>query len=484
MRSPVSRHWPLLLLLAVCAVVYTRTLDAFGMFMWDEAEYASIARSVLRGEGFAISGAPNHYRSPVLPLAAAASMAAAGRADDVVLKRATVVFALFALAVVYYFTAAEYGSGTGVLAAGTLAVMPTFWTLTAHLLTEMPFLAFFAAALFALHRALYVDARFFVGAGACAALALLTRYTAVLLAPACGLVVLAYALGGRGRLARLRSVHVAVGAVLATALVLPWLLRQQLAFGDALAGFRYASGQLDDYLPGVVFPWHFYLSGLAQMVTLPGMFLALFGFCWSIAARDRFGLTCALVVTLLLVWFSLYRYKELRLVTAALPFLAVLIALGLVRAIPQSLPGRGPAIAAACATVAALGWSAASRDFGSVVTLGYPSFLEAMASLHRSSPPAARIVGTAGPQIAWYADRAVVGYPGRESLAAMIDGTDWFVVTNFERGQQSYVTELANAITLVDLAARTAVRFTDGRFETVLVKPVLMRALLRRKGRM
>ena len=55
-------------------ILYSFTINSYGMFLWDESEYASIGRSVLRGQGFAVSGVPNELRPPFLPLAGAATM--------------------------------------------------------------------------------------------------------------------------------------------------------------------------------------------------------------------------------------------------------------------------------------------------------------------------------------------------------------------------------------------------------------------------
>ncbi len=482
MRALIARHWPLLVVLAAATALYAQTRERSDMFMWDEAEYACLARSLARGDGFALSARPNHYRLPVLPLTAAASIAVAGRADDAVLTRASLAFAVLALAIVYAAVAAEHGRWTAALAAAILAVLPGFWTLSSHLLTELPFLAFFSGALFALRRGLAGDPRAWMLAGAAAALALLTRYTGVLLAPTAALIVVIAMLAGPEGVVLTWSRQIAVGAALFGALLLPWLLRQQIVFGDALIGFRYASGQLDDYVPGVAMPWSFYLAGLPHLLTLPGALLALAGAVWAVVTRDRIGVVSVVVVAFLLAWFGLYRYKELRLITAVLPFCAVLIALGLTRALFERLPARGLAVVLGFAVVAGLGWHAATTELRTSVTLGYPSFLDAMASLRQNSRDTAHVVGTAGPQIEWYADRITEPYPMAEAeLPALIDRTDWFVATSFERGQPPYVDLLARAVTLVDLATRRARRFSDGRFQTLLISPDLMRELLRRQ---
>ena len=147
------------------------------MFQWDEAEYATLGRSLLRGDGFSIAGTPNYYRLPVVPAAAAMALALSGGERDAVVLRVTLAFACIALLLVYGFAAAEYGRLTGLAAAALLGMQPAFWESTPFLLTEIPFLAFFGAALFSFHRGLARDPRWLMASAAFAAVALHTRYT-------------------------------------------------------------------------------------------------------------------------------------------------------------------------------------------------------------------------------------------------------------------------------------------------------------------
>src|SRR5258707_8106016 len=101
---PAIRAWPIVALLAFFGILYSLTLNSYGMFLWDESEYASIGRSVLRGQGYAISGQLNALRPPILPLAGAAGMWLFGEQfDDVVLRVVSCGFALLALLCAYGF---------------------------------------------------------------------------------------------------------------------------------------------------------------------------------------------------------------------------------------------------------------------------------------------------------------------------------------------------------------------------------------------
>jgi 4-amino-4-deoxy-L-arabinose transferase-like glycosyltransferase len=182
-RALIKEHGAILLLLLFFGALYSTTLTAYGMFVWDEAEYASLGRSVLRGEGFAINGKPNSFRLPLLPLSAAASMLLLNSTSDVIVRLPSLFFSLLALFVVYWCVKTQFDRTTGVVAAALLGLFPYFWRSTPFLLTEIPFLAFFTGAVLFFSFGLYRARHFFYWSWLCFGLALSTRYNAVLLAP-------------------------------------------------------------------------------------------------------------------------------------------------------------------------------------------------------------------------------------------------------------------------------------------------------------
>lgn len=134
----LRRHWAIGILLVVAGATYARTSGAYGMLMWDEAEHATLARSLVRGAGYTIDGAPHALRPPLLPIVEAASLWLAGRAADAAVHAATVALALFALLVVYAGAAAAYDRATGLVAVALLGTAPWFWATTANALSEIP----------------------------------------------------------------------------------------------------------------------------------------------------------------------------------------------------------------------------------------------------------------------------------------------------------------------------------------------------------
>jgi 4-amino-4-deoxy-L-arabinose transferase-like glycosyltransferase len=189
------------------------------------------------------------------------------RSGDSVLRGTACGFALLALLCVYGFGAAAYDRTTGLVAAALLGIAPLFWVLVPYFLSEIPFLAFFTAAVWCFYFGIYLDQRFFLCSWVCWALALLTRYTASLFLPVIFLFILiAVWRGGPEARSRLRSRVFFWSPLAALALLAPWFIREYVTFGNPLVGLRQASHQLQDYLPGLSMPWNYYLRRMPGLV--------------------------------------------------------------------------------------------------------------------------------------------------------------------------------------------------------------------------
>ena len=479
-RTLLQQHWPILALLTFFAILYSTAIGSYAMFMWDEAEYASLARSVANGHGFAIGGVPKPLRPPMLPLAGAATMLLAREQfDDTVLRATEIPFALLALVCTYAFTTLAWDRTTGFIAAALLGVMPLFWISVPFFLSEVPFLGFFAAAFWFFHFGLYRDRRFFLWSWIALALAMLTRYNAVLFLPLALLVIpLAWWLGGPAARQRMFSRSFLLSPLAALLVFLPWLIHQYVTFGDPLAGFQVASQQLRLYVPDVSMPWYFYFEHIAGFLSLPIAVLCLAGVAWAFWKRDFFALNNVMAAALILVWFSFYRYKEDRFISEALPFLAVLAAVPLARMTLslRSMP-RFAILAAVLAGLLLLNFRVAGRVFQRAEVLGYPSFLDAMAFLRGHAGADEIVLGANYPQISWYSGLRAYDFPKDEaSFPAALKGSNWVVITNFERGQRPYVSKLAEGMP-ADAALTTA--FQDSRYFTILIRSSRLLEMLR-----
>jgi len=477
----LRRHWGIVALLIIAGAVYASTRDVYGMLMWDEAEYASLARALVRGTGYSVAGAPEALRPPLLPLAAATVLWSYGGANDAAIRSAAIGLALLALASLYAAVARVYDLSTGLAASALLASMPWFWTATPHLLSEILFLTLFAAALFAWSCGLTRDARWFPASWLCLGGAFLVRYTALLFGPLALLLLLVELRhDGAAVWRRVRSPACALAPLLGALVVAPWLVRQTLLFGDPLVGVRQASTQLQVYQPNISMPWWQYLVGLPVMLSWPTLGLAVAGAWWALRRDDRFALHCVVVAAGVLIWFSAYRYKEPRLISSLLPAAAVLAALGVTRGLFGRAPGA--AVAVLTGAIAVSNFGATRPTFAYDRTLGYPSFLDAMAFVRQHSSAEALVVGPNPPQISWYADRKCIDFPEQPALAALLARADWVVITNFERGQKAYVPQLAQRIPAAAFDDGSAARFGDDRFATLVVRAARLREALARRA--
>jgi 4-amino-4-deoxy-L-arabinose transferase-like glycosyltransferase len=473
----LSAHWPILLLLALFAAVYSASLTAYGMLRWDEAEYASIGRSVLHGEGFSISAKPNPLRPPLLPLAGAAAMLVTGE-NDTALRMTGCALALLTVLSVYAAVAAASDRVVAVVAAALLGMSPFFWTFIPFFMCEIPFMAFFSLAVWLFYLGAHRHERFFVWSWICWALAFLTRYTAWLFVPviAAGLP-LALWLGGKHARSRIMTRAFWFAPAAGALVLLPWIVRQSITFHDPLAGIRVGSQQLQLYYPEQSPPWHYYLDRMPTMFSMAAIILVLVGLIWGLRARDSFVLHNVLAAAIVIACFSCYRYKEDRLVSSALPFLAAIAAVGLAR-LAALLRTRlqYAAIALVLVGIFARNFTKVQPVFDMVVTNGYPSFLDAMAYLREQAKPGALVLGANYPQIFWYSGLSTDDFPEEDELLSALHRTSWVVITDFERGQKPYVSRLAERIE--KQRPRDARRFWDRQYATIVLPAGVLLELL------
>jgi 4-amino-4-deoxy-L-arabinose transferase-like glycosyltransferase len=480
----VGKHGAIILLLLFFGALYSTTLHAYGMLVWDEAEYASLGRSVVRGEGFTFSGKPNSFRLPLVPLSAAASMLLLHSTEDVIVRLPGLFFSLLALFVVYWCTMTQFDRTTGLVAAALLGLFPSFWCSTPRLLTEIPFMAFFTAAVLFFSFGLYRARQFFYWSWLCFGLALATRYNAVLFAPIIiTFLVLAVLLRDTEVRDKLWSKDFFIGPFLGLALVIPWLLRQQLTAGSFLSGFQGAQAQVQVLHRGKM-PWYFYPVQVPEMISWIPTVLLLCGIFWALRRRERFALHCLLAGLTIVVWFSGYGYKGTRLVTSILPFLAILAAVGLTK---QLLPARVGSpffygmLAVCLSVVFVLNFRDTRRTLTSVVARGYPSFLRAMQFLREQASPDAVLLGANYPQIYWYTDRRVMPLPRDGRLKTALERTEWVILTNFERTRRASVGKLRQLFTGQDIREGRVLPFRDKHYWTILVRSDLLRQRLEEK---
>ena len=478
MMRPSLREWlPPALLLAVFGGFCFWNLGAYEMLVWDEAEYACLGRAIAHGEPYAISGVTNKLRPPLLPVSIAASLLLSGHESDAAAKAPSVVFAMLALAIVYALVRRECGRWAALLAASSLAVAPEFVTRAVMLMSETPFLAFYTAALAVFYLGFQGRAAWFHAGWAAFALALSTRYTALLFGPTLALIALYE--WRQGRLApALRTRAFWLSPLWAAAILAPWFYRQWLVTGSALHGVRQASGQIPAYNVAEM-PWHFYLSTLPDALTWPVALLGAAGLAWAVSNGRPLGIYAAISAFVLLAWHTQYDYKEARLVAAVWPLMAIGAGLGAEAWIGKRQGAGAWRRLAAPVALLCLGGivslSTVLSSFQARRALGEPSFLDAMRYLRENTAADARIVGAGYAQIHWYSQRPAKSFP--KTLAEferLGPAADWVVITNFERSQPDYVRTLVGSDLIQRQLAGDAAVFQDTVFVTALVKGELI----------
>ncbi len=494
--SHFRSHTELIAILAAAGVLYLSGLGSHGMFMWDEAHYAVLGRALAEGKGYVgPDGEPESLRPPMLPAAIATVLTLAPSADDTTVRRVTVVFALLCIFVVYGCVYIEAGSLAAIAAALLFATFPEIWRSTSYLLSELPFMLFYTPAVFFFHRGLHSDSRNFLVAWPCFALALLTRYTAVLFGPTCVMLVgLALLTRDREALARMRAPAFVLGPAVAAIILAPLFARAWIHFGDPLVGFKAASRQLPDYSAHAQMPLFHYLALLPTMMGRLPAAAALLAIGGSSGRRNKLGISCTIAATVIVAWLSQYGWKEPRLISAALPFLAIVIALG-IDSTWTSLNSGESAIARRMTTpvigvsvlVVAVGairfdpsYGGARFDISMLKTLGYPSFLEATEWISTRTPESARLLGPNCYQISWYSRRSCRLLPSQRylddndrTLAEVAAHFDYVVATSFERGQPAYLNE---AIRAAEQSTSADVQtFSDRRYWTKIVATEVLR---------
>ncbi len=156
--------------------------------------------------------------------------------------------------------------------------------------------------------------------------------------------------------------------------------------------------------------------------------------------------------------------------SAALPFLCIVAAVGLRQLVPDRLTAVPALLLAMLLSWMYVENSTSVRMILSDGTvLGYPPLRQAGEFLRQHSAGDALIITASVPQIHWYSDRRVIDFPPAAALKSSLEAAEWVVVTNFEAGQAAYV----NALLTMDTPSENGgevMRFSDRSFTAVLLK--------------
>ena len=438
------KDWPFVILLIGCTISLISTINTHEMFIWDEAEYANLAERIATGESY-----DNALRPPLLPLSGSIFYAVLGD-QDLYLKLAVVILGILAVVLLYVLGKKMENGQFGMIAAGSLCFSPSFWQHSTYFLSEVPFILFSSGAiLFFIHgiggsRKSYYLSWLFVG------LSFLTRYTALLLGPILIIVFLVHFVIDKSRVFQsLRDKNFWIAPLTAIIVLLPWLFHQQSEHGDLLIGFKIASQQLSVYLTDVRMPWNFYVTNFYKMVGYFLLPLGIVGIYSVIKKKSVLGISSLSIVLFLFIWFSSYRYKELRLITSILPFWSILAAYGYQHISKQwvKIFRTKLAMLSFIFVLGITSYLQSETFFTRTVALGYPTLQQAVKWIVANGQKNDRILGASVPQLVWYSKREVHAIPAdSEEFFAQCRDVEWVVLVNYEKGQPDYISQSLSTI--------------------------------------
>ncbi len=451
----MRKHKLFILLLFVFGFFYFQNLGAYHMFMWDEAEYASLGRSLVTDQTYNINNHPHALRPPALPLLNAVSFSIFG-VGDASSKIPIVLLALLSLCVIYFVMFKEFNEKIALASSFFLGTIPLYLKHLGNNLAEIPFIFFYIFSVFMFYYALKDNKKYFYPAWIFFGAALMTRYNGLLIpisVAVYGLLIFVKSQNKKKYLKDLySSKHFFLAPVIALLLMSPWYIYQYLAFGTPLKGLIMSSGQLAAWATVVGGASNYiYLLWLPNLVSLPVFLLSLIGMIYVFAKRNSFLSYLMLNLLIVLVYFSLQPSKDPRFMTQLMPFFAIFAAVGLFNVLyPWLCRDINKKIVFAVLTISMayvgfVNYSNAAAAYESSSAIGYPSLIQASSYVESTTNANHVIVGASIPQYYWYTERVTHGYPKEEQdLFDFLSETEvsYLLLNNYERNQPQYVMQL------------------------------------------
>ncbi len=451
-KKVIVENKEVLVLLFLVGCFFFSNLGAYKMFMWDESEYASIARSVLSDGRYSANNASQTGRLPIYPLSIAVAFALFGVSYEVT-KVPGIMFALLSIFMVYFFVGRCVDKKTAIVSAFLIAATPLFFTLTLNTLTDVTFCAlFFISAMF-FYMGVNEDRRYFYLTGIFLGLSFLTRYNTALFALVAVVYLVYLWFKDRSKVyVVLKSKHTYFSLILFFVVLAPWMLYVQAETGDAIGGLMDAQNRMSGY-DVASFPWYYYFVLLPRVLSMPVFLLFLLGVAYVLYKRKNFGVFCLVFFLVNFAYFSQFGWKEERMMVSWIPFMVVFSGIGLMKVVypwlKRDLKSKQLALGV-CALVVLLsgylnytGVVAPKLQHGTAI--GYPSLIQASSFVDEMSGQDESIVGASIPQYFWYANRITYGYPrDAKALLDLLDGGDvsFVLINNYERNQPQYVLSL------------------------------------------
>jgi len=294
---------------------------------WDATVYLGMARYIDSG---GVYGVWEFFRPPLWPLILSPFASLGASSLELVAK---ILAGVASLGVIYftYQIGKKYSSRAGLLAALCMAGAVPFVSFSIIPMTEIPSLLFVTIAVYLfLNRNMYL-------AGLFSGLAFITRFPVGIIILALGLVLIKELFTQESIKAKILNFlkqEVLLGLGFLTILI-PYGVSNYVLYGSVLSPLITGSGMITQFLWLYQGDGFFYITKV--FLNNPFLVFVPVVTILAIVRKNLFKkgmvrdvmVTCVVVSTLFLVYFSSQRHKEFRYIIAVYPFLFVIVSMGI-----------------------------------------------------------------------------------------------------------------------------------------------------------
>ncbi|MBW6451237.1 MAG: glycosyltransferase family 39 protein [DPANN group archaeon] len=452
------KHKEILFLLFFFGYIYFSTISSYGMFMWDEAGYANIGKSMYEDFEFAQNGQIETGRNYGFPLLIATSFFIFGDTTDTVAKMSVLFSSLLTIFVVYFFVRRIINKNTAILSAFILGILPLFWSNTAHLLSEVPFTTFFTISILSFYHGIKSDKRYLYLAWASLGFSYTIRYNAMLFGPPIILYMLTlFVLDWKKTFNLVKTKEFLLSPFLFVLVTIPYYILMYMNGVDFIEQFKLMSGGLSQYALVVSsIPSSFFIVQLPNNLTFFLMILMLIGVVYVLKTKNEFGIYLLSHILMALLYFSSQAWKESRFVLSLTPLYAILIAIAFMNVLypilKRDIKSKNVVylIMFVILLFAAKGaYTSAMMPLTYSIANGYPALLQSSEFIKNNVGEDETFMAV-GPQYNWYADRIVTSY-GRNitDVVSILEANPkirFIVINNYERSVPSFLLESFSTI--------------------------------------
>lgn len=319
-------HW-LGLILISSAVIRMVMVVLPARPWWDATVYLGMARYISSG---GLYGAWEFFRPPLWSLILSPFAHLGAIPLEVIAK---ILVGLASLGIIYftYQIGKKYSSRAGLLAALGMAGAVPFVSFSTIPMTEIPSLLFVTIAAY-----LFLNRRMYL-AGLFSGFAFITRFPVGIIILALGLVLIKELFTQESIKAKIfnflkQEVFLGLGFL---TILIPYGISNYVLYGSVLAPLIAGNGMITQFLWLYQGDWSFYITKVFSsnpiLVFVPVIIILAIirkNFFKKGVVRDVM-VTCVVVSTLFLIYFSSQQHKEFRYIIAIYPFLFVMVSIGI-----------------------------------------------------------------------------------------------------------------------------------------------------------